>query len=349
MAAQTSSTLVLGNLFNSLLQFGKALRQRMKLFYLLAGLSVLLASLYYFIQKPSYEAKVSFILEEKSSLSTGLSGIASSFGLDISSLSGGGALFSGDNILDILQSRRILTEVLLSRVDSSKGINGATLADLYLAQEIISLPSANDTLAFANVLPGQVHTPLQDSVLCLIIDRLTQKEIVAERQNKKGSVIAFIVTTPNQQFSKLFAERVVAQTQQLYVNVKTGYMAANVAKLEAKADSILRRANDKSFQTASLEVLNANEAFKRATVPAELSQRDRLLNNTLYADVVKNLEMARLTLASQTPVMQLLDTPVYPLIDKRKSLFKLLVMGLAAATVLFIVLTFVEIPPTKVN
>ena len=349
MAAQTSSTLVLGNLFNSLLQFGSVLRQRIKLFYLLAGASVLLAGLYYFIQKPSYEAKVSFILEEKSSLSTGLSGIASSFGLDISSLSGGGALFSGDNILDILQSRRILTEVLLSRVDSSKGINGATLADLYLAQEIISLPSANDTLAFANVLPGQVHTPLQDSVLCLIIDRLTQKEIVAERQNKKGSVIAFIVTTPNQQFSKLFAERVVAQTQQLYVNVKTGYMAANVAKLEAKADSILRRANDKSFQTASLEVLNANEAFKRATVPAELSQRDRLLNNTLYADVVKNLEMARLTLASQTPVMQLLDTPVYPLIDKRKSLFKLLIMGLAAATVLFIVLTFVEIPPTKVN
>ena len=248
-----------------------------------------------------------------------------------------------------LQSRRILTEVLLSRVDSSKGLKGATLADLYLAQKTISLPSANDTLAFANVLPGQLHTPLQDSTLGLIIDRLSQKEIVAERQNKKGSVIAFTVTTPNQQFSKLFAERVVAQTQQLYVNVKTGYMAANVAKLEAKADSILRRANDKSFQTASLEVLNANEAFKRATVPAELSQRDRLLNNTLYAEVVKNLEMARLTLASQTPVMQLLDTPVYPLIDKRKSLFKLLVMGLAMATVLFIVLTFVEIPPTKVN
>jgi uncharacterized protein involved in exopolysaccharide biosynthesis len=96
-------------------------------------------------------------------------------------------------------------------------------------------------------------------------------------------------------------------------------------------------------------VLNANEAFRQATVPAELSQRDRLLNNTLYAEVVKNLEMARLTLASQTPVMQLLDTPVYPLVDKRKSLLKLLVMGFVAATVLFIVLTFVEIPPSKVN
>ena len=350
MASNTSSTLVLGNLFNSLLQFGSALRQRIRLFYLLAGVSLLLTATYYFIQKPSYEAKVSFILEEKSSsLSSGLSGIASSFGIDISSLSGGGALFSGDNILDILQSRRILTEVLLSRVDSSKGLMGATLADLYLAQETINLPSTYDTLAFVNVFPGQEHTPLQDSIMGLMIDRLTQKQIVAERQNKKGSVIAFSVTTPNQQFSKFFAERVVAQTQQLYINVKTGYMALNVAKLEAKADSILRRANDKSFQSANLQVLNANEAFRQATVPAELSQRDRVLNNTLYAEVVKNLEMARLTLASQTPVMQLLDTPVYPLVDKRKSLFKLLVMGLAAATVLFIVLIFVEIPPSKVN
>jgi hypothetical protein len=350
MASNTSSTLVLGNLFGSLLQFGSALQQRIRLFYLLAGLSLVLTAAYYFIQKPSYEAKVSFILEEKSSsLSSGLSGIASSFGIDISSLSGGGALFSGDNILDILQSRRILTEVLLSRVDSSKGVNGPTLADLYLTQTGFSLPNKYDTFGFTKAFPGQTHSTLQDSVLGLMIDRLTQKQIVAERQNKKGSVIAFSVTTPDQQFSKLFAERVVAQTQQLYVNVKTGYMALNVAKLEAKADSILLRANNKSFQSANLQVLNANEAFRQATVPAELSQRDRLLNNTLYAEVVKNLEMARLTLASQTPVMQLLDTPVYPLVDKRKSLLKLFVMGFVAATVLFIVLTFVEIPPSKVN
>ena len=136
---------------------------------------------------------------------------------------------------------------------------------------------------------------------------------------------------------------------QILLAFATGQDASNTPEIKAKADSILLRANNKSFQSANLQVLNANEAFRQATVPAELSQRDRLLNNTLYAEVVKNLEMARLTLASQTPVMQLLDTPVYPLVDKRKSLLKLFVMGFVAATVLFIVLTFVEIPPSKVN
>ena len=35
-------------------------------------------------------------------------------------------------------------------------------------------------------------------------DRISKKKIVAEKQNQKGSIIAFSVTTPNQQFSKLF-------------------------------------------------------------------------------------------------------------------------------------------------
>ncbi|MBM3413328.1 MAG: hypothetical protein FJY16_00070 [Bacteroidetes bacterium] len=350
MAANTSSTIVMGSLFTAMQDFGKLLLQRVSTFFLLAGIALVLSLGYYFFQKPAYEARVSFVLEEKSSsLSSGLSGIASSFGIDIASMSGGSTLFSGDNILDILQSRRILTTVLLSRVDSTKDASGNTLADLYKSMNQVVLPSSFDYLTFSELQPGKSHAAVYDSVLGLMTDRLIKKQIVAERQNKKGSIIAFRVTTPNQQFSKLFAERVVAQTQQLYVTIKTGYMATNVAKLEAKADSILRLANDRSFQSAHLQVLNANAAFSQATVPAELSQRDRLLSNTLYAEVVKNLEAARLTLAGQTPVMQLLDSPVYPLADKKKSLFKLLLLSVGVALVLFIVLTFIETPPTRVQ
>lgn len=340
--------IILGNLTKLLADFVDSLLKGARLYFVLLGVFVIAAIGFYFWQKPAYEAKVSFILEEKSSsLSSGLSGIASTFGIDIAGLSGGGSLFSGDNILDILQSRRIINEVLLSRVDSVKKIDGATLADLYVSFTSLGLSSRYDTLGFAKLHPGQPHPAIHDSVLGLIYDRLVKKEISAERQNKKGSIIAFTVTTPNQEFSKLFAERVVAQTKQLYMNVKTGFMAANVAKLEAKADSILRLANTKSFQSAGLQILDANEAYRQATVPAELSQRDRLLNNTLYAEVVKNLEAARLTLASQTPVLQLLDEPLYPLPDKRKSLFKLLLLSVGAATVLYILLTFVQIPPAK--
>jgi hypothetical protein len=350
MAQDNNKQLVLGSLAGLFVGFINSLFKGIRLYIILLISFSMLAVGYYLWQKPAYEAKVNFILEEKSSgLASGLSGIASTFGIDIAGLSGGGSLFSGDNVLDILQSRRIINEVLLSRVDSVNKINGPTLADLYFSFSNLGLSSRYDTLGFAKLHPGQPHSAIHDSVLGLIYDRLVQKQITAERQNKKGSIIAFTVTTPNQEFSKLFAERVVAQTKQLYMNVKTGFMASNVAKLEAKADSILRLANTKSFQSAGLQILDANEAYRQATVPAELSQRDRLLNNTLYAEVVKNLEAARLTLASQTPVMQLLDEPVYPLQDKRKGILKLLLMAIGAATVLYIVLTFVQIPPSKAN
>lgn len=350
MGKDQNNQLVLGNLTGLLADFTSSLLRGIRLYFILLGIAILLALGYYAWQQPAYEAKVSFILEEKSSgLASGLSGIASTFGIDVAGLSGGGSLFSGDNVLDILQSRRIVNEVLLTPVDSVSKPNSTTLADLYLSFTNLGLSSRYDTLSFAKLPTAQPHPSVYDSVLGLIYDRLIKKQVIAERQNKKGSIIAFTVTTPSQEFSKLFAERVVAQTKQLYMNVKTGFMASNVAKLEAKADSILRLANTKSFQSAGLQILDANQAYRQAEVPAELSQRDRLLNNTLYAEVVKNLEAARLTLASQTPVMQLLDEPVYPLQDKRKSLFQLVLIGLGAATVLYILLTFVQIPPSKVN
>jgi uncharacterized protein involved in exopolysaccharide biosynthesis len=96
-------------------------------------------------------------------------------------------------------------------------------------------------------------------------------------------------------------------------------------------------------------VLNANEAYKTAEVPAELSQRDRLVNNTLYAELLKNLETARMALASQTPVIQLLDTPVYPLKNRSWSLLQLLLIAAAGATALYILLAFFRYPSASEN
>src|SRR5690348_10591514 len=56
---------------------------------------------YFFVQKPRYEAVSRFIVEEKTAGGGALSGLASQFGFDLSSLGGSSSnLFSGDNILD---------------------------------------------------------------------------------------------------------------------------------------------------------------------------------------------------------------------------------------------------------
>lgn len=302
------------------------------------------AALYSFLQKQQYEAEVSFILEEKSAGGGGsLSGIASQFGIDLGGLGAGGSIFSGDNILDILRSRHIVEKVLLSKLDSSKGLSSETLADLYLPQLRKKVPA----VSYNNVVHPKPMTRLQDSVLYFIFDQIVQKNLVVDRVNKKGSIIKATVVTQSETFSKIFSDRLVHETIQLYVDQKTSLSNRNIARLEKRADSLLRILNNKSYQSASLQILDANTAFRSTAVPVELSQREKTISFALYSEVVKNLEASRMSLASQTPIINMLDTAKYPLLNRKKSI--VLILAAASALVVFfsVVIAFFFYPSKK--
>src|SRR5215213_6200439 len=89
-----------------------------------------LGAIFYYNQKPKYIAQTTFILEEKAPDGGGLASLASQFGFNIGNM-GGGGIFSGDNILAILKSKKIVQKVLLSYVSDS-GSNHRTMADLYI-------------------------------------------------------------------------------------------------------------------------------------------------------------------------------------------------------------------------
>ncbi len=313
-------------------------------------LCTLLGGVYSFFQKPGYNGEVKFILDEKGSgMSSGLAGIASQFGFDIAGISGNSGMLAGDNILDILTSQTIVETVLLSKVDSSQGPVSPTLADRYLAFSGLKEKWKNQTaelaaVSFAGLVPGKAHNRLQDSVLFVLYETLIKKHVQAERFNKKGSIIKVVTLSADQVFSKLFSERLVDETRKLYIGVKTSVSSANVARLEAKADSLQKIINIKSYQSAALQVLDANTAFKTNTVPAEVSQRDRMVAYAIYTEVVKNLEASRMAVANQTPVMQVLDVSKYPLKDNRKSMLILLMFGAAAGMFICAALVFVFYP-----
>jgi hypothetical protein len=298
--------------------------------------------LYSFLQKQQYEATTSFILEEKSATGGGgLSGLASQFGFDLGGLGAGGSIFSGDNILDILRSRHIVEKVLLSKIDSSKG--GQTLADLYIPQLRKDIPAVD----YTNVVYPKPLNRLQDSVLYLIYDKIVQKNLVVDRVNKKGSIIKVTVVSESELFSKIFSDRLVFETIKLYVDQKTSVSNRNIARLEARADSLLRVLNNKSYQSASLQILDANTAFRSTAVPVELSQREKSISFALFSEVVKNLEASRMSLASQTPIINILDTAKYPLLNRKKSIWILLGAATAAVAFLSFVIAFFFYPSKK--
>jgi hypothetical protein len=58
--------------------------------------------------------------------------------------------------------------------------------------------------------------------------------------NKKGSIIKVTVVSESELFSKIFSDRLVFETIKLYVDQKTSVSNRNIARLEARADSLLR-------------------------------------------------------------------------------------------------------------
>jgi hypothetical protein len=317
-------TIVLGDVIESVKRFFSYLRSQSKLIALCGLVGLVLPLIYRALQKPAYAASTTFILEEKSATGGGLAGIASQVGLDLGSLGSGSSLFTGDNILDIIKSRVIIEKVLLTPIS---GNSGKTLADLYLEFSGMGekLPAP---VSFAS--PSVAHTVYQDSVLYVMYDQIAKKNVSVDRLNKKGSIFKIVTVSQNQVFSKNFAERLLKETTTYYVNVKTNTAAANVKRLQARGDSLLRVLNAKSYNAASFQILDPNVAFKSMSVPAEVSSRDKSIVFSIYAEVTKNLEMSRIALVSQTPVIQLLDVPKYPLMDDRKSYLFLGLVGFIA-------------------
>jgi len=290
---------------------------------LLSGLTGGLLGLgYYYMQSPKYEAVCTFVLDEKSGGGGGLASLASSFGVDVGSMMGGGSsLFAYDNLIDILQSRRIVETVLLTEVDTAKTTH-LTLADLYLNFTKMNKAYANNPrlagIHFNGYSNTEQFSPVQDSILYVIYKNFIKTNLLTDRTNKKTQIFKVQVTSPDEHFSKLMAERMVNEAKNLYISIKTGTTQKNIDRLQKKADSLLANLNNKTYTAAEIQVLDANPALRSVNLPAKLAGRNEVLVGTLYTEIVKNLETAKTTLMLQTPVIQILDSPRLPLELQKK-------------------------------
>lgn len=302
---------------------------------------------FHVISKPKYKATCSFVLEEKSPAS-GMAGIASQFGLDVSALTGGaGSFFSGENIGDIIKSSSVLEEVLLSPVPDEKFL----LADLYVSSSGMKLERGwKDRLRdfqFSKVANQSDKQHIADTTLLVIIKRIREKNLGVERLNKKGSIYSVSFASSDPFLASLMTQRLVSSTAKLYVDIKTRNLTGNISKMEAKADSLRMLFGAKVSQAYSYQVLDANEAYNLNRAAAEVSSGDKTVLYGLYAEVMKNLEISRLMLVSQTPVIQILDKPAQPLTDSRTTLFQKLIYSTLLLSFGFVLLSLFSPRPKR--
>lgn len=284
-----------------------------------------------FVIKPKYTAKMSVALIEKNG-SGGLADLASNFGLSGLMGSGTNGAFSGDNLLEILKSRKAVELALMSPV--KKNNKNITLMEYYLDfMGISSKFKKSNNIKLRNLTyeinqDNKSFTRLQDSVLLSVYSDFIDKNLLdVRRKDKKISIVYVEFTSKDELFSKLFVESLMEKTYDFYKQTKTLQIKRNVDIVQAKADSVKELYEKALYKSASISTLNINQAFQTAAVPRLKQESDAKLYATVYAEILKNLETLKLDLERETPIVQVIDEPVLPLQKNRIGKIKGTLLG----------------------
>jgi hypothetical protein len=288
----------------------------------------LIGLLYAWLTPVKYVSRMTFVVEESKGVGGGLSALAGQFGFDLGG-SGGGGVFAGDNILLFLRSESLCRETLLTPYDDQGKV---TLADRYAEARQFKRKWRKDEdigeINFAPYAKGNLPR-LEDSLLQIIIRKnLLVTDLLVAKPDKKASFIQVAVSTRDEKLSALFAERLVKIATIKYVESKTKLKAANVALLQRRADSLAALLNDKTIRAASSQqvLVDVNPALKTAPITAEISTREKSMIGTIFAEVVKNLEIAKSILSQETPAIQMVDQSTLPLEKVKASKAKAIIM-----------------------
>lgn len=311
------------------------LRSKWLSIVLVGSLFATIGYIYATFQKQVYIAELTFALEEDKSSAGGLSsalGIANSLGIDLGGGSAGGA-FSGSNLLELMKSRTLIEKALLNPII----VNGKklSLADYYI-QLARSKKRRGEKPVFQpiqfNVLEDRSKFTLaQDSLLGTLYQQIVSNGGVlsVSQKDKKISIITIEVKSTDELFSKSFAETIARVVSDFYIDTKSKKAKLNYEILQKQTDSIRNELNAAitGVATANDNTYNLNPALNVHRAPSARRQIDVQANTAILTQLVANLEMAKVSLRRETPLIQIIDTPILPLRKDKPSKLRLLIIG----------------------
>jgi uncharacterized protein involved in exopolysaccharide biosynthesis len=307
------------------------LKTQWKIIIGIAALGGTIGFVYASFQKPNYLATTTFVLEEDKGGGGlgGAMGLASSFGFDLGG--GGGGLFTSSNIIELMKSRLVVEKTLLNPVQvAGKEIS---LAEFYIQinelKEGWAKKPALVNISFPVNADRSKFSLQQDSILQTISAGLTKENLVIAQKDKKVSIISLTVKTESELFSKLFCEQLLKETSDFYIETKSKKSRLNVDILQHQADSIRAELNSAitGVATASDNVYNLNPALNVKRTPSTRRQVDVQANTAILTQLVAQLELSKVSLRKETPLVQLIDRPILPLEKDKVGRLKSLILG----------------------
>ena len=279
-----------------------------------------------YMMPPTYNGRLTFVLEESQGTSQlgNYASLANQFGVDIGMESG--TVFSEDNLIELLRSRKIVEDALMKPVEWDT--SAKNLLQYYVQFNNLQTAWAeNEKLKGIRFdVPKEDFTLLHDSLLNIIFQSIAEDNLNVRKLSLSSSLIEVSCISEDEHFSKHLAQNLVSSVSDFYINNKTQRSRETLSFIQNRTDSV-----QKALSDAELELARWKDS-KRSITKAEgylteirLTREVQILN-TMYGEAIKNLELAKVNLLNQMPLIQVIDQPILPLRENKLSKFKALII-----------------------
>ena len=281
------------------------------LFVFLFSLTALLVN---FFQDSRYKAELSFVVEDKqkSTPLSSVSGLASQFGFDFFSSSN--TTFSQANIMELLKSRGVISKTLLR--PNNKNLFIQNYISMYNLDSDWKNNKDLEGITFKNKIDIK-----HDSIITMIWEKIIEDDISVEIKNDETDIIYLSFKSKEEKFAKLFSENLIDEMSSMYIEYQTKQSTNTINFLQNRADSVFNELEKAEEEFARVKDINQRIIKASGRLKELQLMRSVEVLSTMYLELIKNIEISKLTLLNQTPIIQVIDRPTLPLEDTKLSTF----------------------------
>ena len=278
---------------------------------------------------PVHYARTTFVLDNENSAGSmgDLSSLASLAGINASSFIDASSLFQIDNIQELYRSNSMIKQTLLSNANY-RGKN-FLMIERFVEAESLENKWKNLGIQMSD-FNLKKSSRLKDSLVKELIKIIKKDYLIVDKPSRKTTILEIGFDHKDEVLAKIFNENLVKIVNEFYQKTKTLKTGSNLNILQRQSDSVKIVLDSSIMILAETDqnIPNPNPLSKVNLVPYQKAMIDVQVNSAIYQELLKQLELAKVTHRNNMPLIQVIDTPSYPLENSRWKLFKTLIYGL---------------------
>ena len=159
---------------------------------------------------------------------------------------------------------------------------------------------------------------------------LDDNYLFVDKPSRKTTILEIGFNHKSEKLAKNFNDNLVKIVNQFYNETKTLKTSSNLKILQRQSDSVKNILDTSIMILAETDqrIPNPNPLTKINLVPYQKAMIDVQANSAIYQELIKQLELAKVTHRNKTPLIQIIDEPIYPLENSRWKLLKTLIYGI---------------------